>query len=160
MQSLNQYNQSPVACCSGMKYAAGVLAAVVAGGILFGCNPPAQVASPEAPEAVAPAVEFGSLVDRTAELYTTIDEGKADGSKPEVHSAMHSMQSSLKKLAVGASGSGVAADQLPELNTTVERLAELYDKIDAAEHGGEAVSYDELAPELGELIEKLKSMKP
>ena len=148
-------------CCPAMKYTTAVVSLVLAigaAGVISGCN--AKPAPPAAQETAPAEPDFGSLVDKFEEHYKTIDEGKADGSIGSVHSSMHSVGSTLKKLALAAGDAGVSTEQMPEFKSTIKRLAEIYGDLDHAQHGGDEVNYDDLAPELGELVEKLKGFKP
>lgn len=147
-------------CCDLAKYSCGLLALVAGVGIIIGCGGASETVPAEgaaAPVAAAASEGFGAAIGAVEKIYTTIDEGKGDGSDGAVHGAMHNISGALQKLALATPALG---DKSEEANTAISRMGELYDNLDKAQHGEGEASYDDMSAELKELMEKLKSLVP
>ena len=170
MQSLDDFSPSTGGnffCCDFAKYGFTLLAAIAVCGLMFGCNPSATDVSKSVETATekadaATSAGFGVLVDGLDKIHRAIDEGKGDGSVSEVHEAMHNVTPAIQKLVLACvpGSSGLTEEAAAEAKTAATRLGELYGKLDSALHGGEECSYEDISTELGELMEKLKSLKP
>ena len=149
-------------CCDLAKYSCGLLALVAAAGIIVGCGggtSETTSAGNAAATATATAASAGyaTAIEAVEKVYTTIDEGKGDGSDGAVHGAMHNISGVLQKLALATPALG---DKSEEANTAISRMGELYNNLDKAQHGEGDASYDDMSAELKELMEKLKSLVP
>lgn len=116
----------------------------------IGCQPPA-------------AKTDGGLSKSVSELeslYTTIKDGLEAGDQAGLeaaHGPLHEVGPILKKLGSAGTETGLAAAERDKLHAAAGVMADIYGKIDDAQHSGGEINYSEHATSLSEALITLKS---
>lgn len=107
---------------------------------------------------------LSEMVTQLGKIHDTIKDGIEAGDEAgnsAAHGALHEVGDVLGKLATIGTDSGLAAADRDKVKASAEVMAEIYGKIDGAQHAADfavgSIDYSEYATPLNEALIKLKS---
>lgn len=128
---------------------AGILLAAIV--LTSGCEPPAAAKTDGG---------LSEMVTQLGTIHTTIKDGLEagdDAGNESAHVALHEVFPVLQKLIKSGTETGLAAAERDKVHAAAEVMAEIYGKIDHAQHTGGEIDYAEHATPLNEALITLKS---